>query len=70
MPTVIEAEAELKNIEASLKRLLTQVENSCIATSTKSALVANLEEIATEVHHLVPFGRCFDDPERHFPENV
>ncbi len=60
MTTVIEAEAQLKNIEASFKRILTQVGNSCIATSTKSALVADLEEMATEVHHLVPFGRRFN----------
>lgn len=50
-----EAERQLRNIEASLKRVLTQIENSCIETSTKCALVADLEEIATEVHHLVPW---------------
>lgn len=60
--TFDEAEAQLKNIEASLKGVLTQVENSCIETSTKSALVADLEEVATEVHHLVPLGRYYKDP--------
>jgi len=49
-----EAEEQLRKIESSLKRVLTQVENSSIETSTKSALVADLEEILTEVHHLVP----------------
>jgi len=49
-----QAESQLGNIEASLKRVITQIENSSIDTSTKCGFVADLEEILTEVHHLVP----------------
>ena len=49
-----QAQKQLKNIESSLKGTITQIENSSIEVETKSSLVADLEEIATEVHHLVP----------------
>lgn len=48
------ARRQLKNIEASLKRLLTQVENSSIENATKCPLVADLEEMLDEIHHLAP----------------
>lgn len=53
--TIEEAQEELKNIEASLKRAITQIENSSIETSMKSSFVADLGEIASDIHHLAPF---------------
>jgi len=55
MEAIREAEKQLRNIEASMERLLTQIENSCIETSTKCALIADLKEMLFEIHHLVPF---------------
>ena len=52
--TIEEAQKELANIEKSLKGLITQIENSCIATTEKSSIVADLEEFLTEIHHLAP----------------
>jgi len=49
-----EAMNQLKKVEASLKRAITQIENSSIETSMKSSFVADLEEILADVHHLVP----------------
>lgn len=51
---ISEAEAQLKNIEASLKRVLTQVEGSCIADDLKNRMEDELREMLFEVHHLVP----------------
>lgn len=51
---VTEAMKELANIEASVKRLLTQVENSSIEPELKDRILEDLKEVGFEVHHLAP----------------
>ena len=62
MVTVQDVEKQLRDIESSLKRVLTQIENSNIDTEIKCGFVADIEEILTEVHHLVPVQKKTDIP--------
>jgi len=49
------AQEQLAVIEKLLQEVITKIENSCIESATKSALVADLEEMMAEIHHLVPY---------------
>jgi len=55
--TVAEAEKQLRGIEASLKRVDTQIRASCIEESIRSRFLGDLNEMMFEVHHMTAFER-------------
>lgn len=49
-----EATGQLEEIGKSFNRLMNQVEKSCIEDSFKKELLKQLQEMASDVHHLCP----------------
>jgi PRTRC genetic system protein C len=51
--TVADGEKQIANIQASFTRLINQIRSSCIETETKERFVEDLNEMASELHHMV-----------------
>lgn len=45
---------QIKQIEAAIKGAITQIEKSDIEKSLKEGYIADLQEVAFEIHHLAP----------------
>lgn len=45
---------QLEEIQKSFTRLINQLRSSCIALEIKKPMVDELQEMASEVHHLAP----------------
>lgn len=53
--TTEEATKELANIETSLNRVINQIRRSCIKVEEKGRLLDELNDIASEIHHMAVF---------------
>lgn len=54
--TIEQARKELNNIEASFNRAINQIRRSCIDVEIKRRMLEDLNDMASEVHHLVIIG--------------